>query len=307
MTEDLKNLQRQLAKITEGINKLAGDAPEPTFGEYLEQYRKRKAADFTLRLSTKAAFEDQTKHLASAFGARKLKDVNNAIWLEWVAQMRGDPTKRVTRFFNARKALIEIMRSAREDGVIEKAPKFEVVDERRSIGRALSEREIFGILRNTRGKMFRFFFFTLYKMGCRPMEILQWEWSMFRWNEPGQTWLAVPARISKNDRERLVPINPAVSRRLFRVWQNGNGSIFVFPHPKDSTRFQSSYHGAWRTATRKARVDAMPYDLRRTFITRAVARGMPAAFVARCLDTSVGMIEKFYLKQDEKLMMEIMS
>lgn len=307
MNDDLKSLQQQLAKLTENVNRLAGDAPEPTFGEFLEKYQRQKMADFTLRESTRNAFADQAKHLARGFGHRKLKEIGNIVWLEWVSASRADPAMRVTRFFNARKTLIEVLHAAREEGLLERAPKLEIVDARKPIGRALSDAEIFRILHHTRKPMFRLFFFALAKMGCRPKEVLQWEWEMFRWGEPGKTWIAVPARITKTDRDRLVPVNPALSRRLYDLYRDGNGSKFVWPHRGGAEQFQTSYHGAWRTACRHAGVDAMPYDLRRTFITRAVARGMPAAFVARCLDTSVKMIEAFYLKQDETLMEKIMA
>jgi integrase len=81
-------------------------------------------------------------------------------------------------------------------------------------------------------------------------------------------------------------------------------SPFVFPHRKDAGQPQLSYHGAWRTACKKAGVaKCVPYDYRRTFITDKMEKNEPGVFVAKFLDTSMQQIEKTYAKA-QKLTME---
>lgn len=307
--DDIKALQKQLAMMTAMMNKLAGDQKAVLFGDFARTYLETKMRNPTLRGSTLRSFEYQVRgHLIPAFGLLPIERVNNAEWLYWVTEKRKECENKkrgrgkITQFFNARKYLTEILIAAKADGLVDRLPKLDNPDETKSVGRAMEESEILKILRNTKDRLFRFFFYALWKTGCRPREILKWEWSMIRWGEPGKTWIDIPARISKNVRSRSIPINSGVSRRLYAEFRKGNGSIFVFPNTKDPRRPQLSYHGAWSTACRRAKVSAMPYDLRRTFITRCAAEGRPLIYVAKCLDTSTKMIESVYAKAQVDVM-----
>jgi integrase len=306
--ERILELQRQMARINESIRLIAGDRQMPTFGEYAKTYLENKLANPSLRDTTKRSFYQQVAcHLIPTFGATPIDKVGNVEFLKWVvakreaaATMKPGPG-RMTRFFNARKYLIEILNAAKTDGLIERLPKIDNPDVPRNVGRALAVREILGIIRRTKKPLFRFFFYVLWKMGCRPREILKWEWSMIR-NEEGKLWIDIPARISKTVRSRTIPINPGVARRLLEQIKRGVISQFVFPNVFDPSRPQLSYHGAWATACRKAKVKAMPYDLRRTFITNKAAAGAPMIYVAKFLDTSTKMIESVYAKSQADIM-----
>ncbi len=300
---DLKGLQKQLAKIAGSISKLSGEQETLLFGVYASEYLKLKLSNPTLREATKASFKNQVeKHLIPAFGKLPLDQIKNGNWLHWVSDMREE--KKMTRFFNARKSLIEILRDAREEGHLEKLPKLDNPDAPANAGRALTEREVLSVLWHSR-RPFRFIFYVFWKMGCRPREILRWEWSMIRWIE-GRMWIDIPARISKNDRSRSIPINSDVSRILLSRMKAGNNSIFVFPHRCDFRRPQLSYQSAWTTACLGGGVvDAVPYDLRRTYITQCAKEGKPLIYVAKLLDTSIEMIERVYAKMDVKTMEDI--
>lgn len=298
MTDDrIKELQRQIAKLSGTITDLAGERPTLLFRDFASEYLAVKLKNPTLRASTKQSFENQVRnHLIPRFGAQPIDRINNAEWLYWVTE-----EKRITRFFNARKALIEILTAARNDGHIEKVPKLENPDKPKNVGRALSDKEVLSILWRSRSP-FRFIFYTLWKMGCRPREVLRWEWSMIRWNEPNKTWIDIPARISKTDRSRSIPLNPDVSRLLYRRYVRGNMSQYVFHHRDSREKPQLTYQSAWTSACRKARVNAVPYDLRRTFITRCAAEGKPMIYVAKALDTSMKMVESTYAKSQVEVM-----
>ena len=304
--ERILELQRQLAKVSETMSKISGERRAPTFGEFAQGYLESKIANPTLRDTTKRSFSQQVEgHLIPTFGTLPIDKISNAEFLKWViakreeAESRPAGRGRLTRFFNARKYLIEILGAAKEAGHIERLPKLDNPDTPRNVGRVLQPREVLRILRHTKKRIFRFFFYVLWKMGCRPREVLRWEWDMLR-QQNGKTWIDIPARISKTVRSRSIPINPGVARRLFKM--RNNGSPFVFPNVFDPSKPQLSYHGAWSTACKKAMVKAMPYDLRRTFITRRAAEGAPMIYVAKFLDTSTKMIEAVYAKSQADIM-----
>lgn len=300
--DELKKLQRQAAEMAAGIARLTGDRAIPTLAEFAQSYTSEKLKRPTLRPATKRSFANSVRlHLIPGLGGILIDRVTNAIWLEWIEKEQIKEDRRLTKFFNVRKALIEILRAALDAGHISKMPKLDDPDIYEPVGRVVEDAEIFKILWASR-KPFRFIFFTFWLMGNRPCEILQWQWSMIRWGEPGKTWIDIPARISKTGRTRAIPIDPSVSRILWRRSKRGNASIFVFPARGDLTRPHLTYSSAWHTACEHAKIDAMPYDMRRTRITKWAAAGKSLAFIARQLDTSETMIRRFYLKDDAETM-----
>lgn len=278
---------------------LTGESKTPKFGEFAREYQAEKLASPNLREATKRSFEyNIRRHLVPAFGHLPIDKLGTVDWNAWITAKRQE-TGTITRFFNARKAIVEILNAGVERGIIARLPNLENPDEPRDVGRAMTPMEQFKILRRTKRPFFRFFFFVLMKQGCRPREIAQWQWTMIKWNEPGHSWIEIPAKISKCDRSRSMPLSPAVSRRLYRMWMTHPTSNYVFPHRYDETRPQMSYNGAWVTACRWARIKkAVPYDTRRTIITKWMASGEPAVYVAKILDTSVKQIEQRYAKKD---------
>lgn len=305
----LRDLQRQLAQLTESIGRISGERIVPHFKEYAETYLAAKLANPTLRRATKKSFEHQVNnHLTPAFGNLPLEAITNAEFLKWVTWVREtNPTRnrKVTRFFNARKNLTEILHAAMNEGTLARVPKFDNPDAPRKVGRVLTDEEILSVLWSSY-RPFRFIFYCMFRMGCRPREILQWEWTMFKWNEPGKTWLDIPARISKTDRDRSIAVNPAVSRILAIRYRKGNGSRFVFPSRDSLEQPQLSYHAPWRRACRvKGIKAAVPYDFRRTFITTRAASNKPAIFTAQHLDTSVQMMERVYVKKHVETMEDL--
>jgi integrase len=306
-SDELKLLLREAGKLNERISRMAGEQRETLFGEFAETYLQGQLLDPTLRDSTKRLKVYTIRKILKVwFGDMPLGAITNTVWMEkvnWVKQNPLEPTGRTTRFFNSRKTLVEIMHAAVEEGLLEKVPKLSNPDQPRKIGRVLKDKEVWAILRNTTYPIFRLFFYAMYRMGCRPKEVLQWEWSMIVWGEPGETWINIPARISKCDRDRFIPIDPKLSKQLYRIYKRGNSSRFVFPNRIHLDRPQLSYHGAWKTATKAAGLfGIMVYDFRRSAITRWLAEGKPAAFVAMILDTSTKMLERVYLKPDKRAM-----
>jgi integrase len=291
--EEFRALQRHMQATLERLNKLAGDTPEVLFKDFAHSYMNQKLARPTLRASTKVSFENQVrKHLVPRFGALPLGKIDNTIWLQWV-----DDEKGLTKFFNARKALTEILTAAKKQGQLEKVPELDNPDEYENVGRALEEREVLAFLWKCQ-RPFRFIFYCFWKTGCRPREVLRWEHSMLRKEEPGKpTWIDVPARITKTDRSRSIPLAKLVGRIVRQRQVRGNNSIYTFPARQDNRRPQLSYQSAKETARKRAKVSEMTaYDFRKTFVTFHASRGVPLLYLAKILDTSVAMLEKIYAK-----------
>jgi len=312
MTDEMSELLKQMLKLQQMTERMTGERKVTLFKDFAFEYLLEKINNPTLRAGTKKCFELQTRvHLIPAFGTLELDKITNAVWLTWVTKKReeteqafGKPGRKgIRRFFNARKCLIEILLAAHERGLIDKKPKLDLPDAKMSVGRALEEKEILKIIWKSR-RPFRVIFYAFWKMGCRPKEILSWEWSMFEFRDDGKVWINVPSRISKTDRMRSIPINPDLAKFLKRRQTNGNGSRFVFPG-RSNTSAQNSYSSAWRRACAAAKVKAMPYDLRRSFITRCASEGKPLLYIAKLLDTSTKLIEEVYAKQNAELMEDI--
>ncbi len=318
MSQDLREIKKQLQTLQDAISKASGEYSATTFGEFGKRYTEQKLGSTGIRESTKRAFEYQMRrNLIPEFDKIPIDQLSNSHWNDWVSKMRianelagqKGEQKQITRFFNARKCLTETMHAARKEGLIDRTPEFDNPDERKDVGRVLTQTEFCKILWKTTYRIFRIFFWVLWKQGCRPREVLQWEWSFFEWDEPGHTWLNVPARISKTGRNRKIALNRRVSALLWRQWRKKPSSRYVFPNRIHPNRPQLSYHGAWKTALTKAGLTAhaVPYDTRRTFITEAVASNKPTVFIGKQLDTSSKQIEGTYAKKDKSTMEDIVN
>lgn len=298
--ESLRTLRRQAAALLASLDRQAGETPAVLFKDFAASYLAAKLLRPKLRLSTKRSFENQlTKHLIPRFGMLPLEKITNAIWLEWVTEAKG-----ITKFFNARKTLLEVLKAAKEQDIIQRVPALDNPDEYEPVGRVLKVWEINELLWRAR-RPFRFIFYTFWKMGCRPREILQWRWDMIQWTRADRkfSYISIPKEISKTKRDREIALDPGVTRILKIRHRRGNGSEFVFPKRHRPKEYQSSYQSAWVTACRRAKVmEAMVYDFRRTFITESIDAGSKIERVARHLDTSPDMIRRFYLKDDEDAM-----
>lgn len=299
--EKLREMQRQVAKLTESIAAMAGEKIVPTVGEFAQEFITEQLASSELRDSTKAAKEYQIRrNIIPAWGPMPMDKLGNVDWNKWIKLTKENPQDwRITRYFNVRKVLTELFHRAKRFGIIENVPKLDNPDERRSVGRVLTDKEVWLILRNTTYRVFRVFFYTLYKQGCRPREILKWERSMIRVADNGKMWIDVPARITKTARSRMMPVNQTVAKHICRLMKENPNSRFVFQNRIHQDAPQLSYHGAWRTAVMKAGIKpCVPYDMRRTKITDAMKRGEPPVFLGMLLDTSVGQIQNTYTKAD---------
>ncbi len=307
----VREIQRTIENLNASMASLAGERTSPTLGEFAKEFMVEQMASSEHRDSTKTAKEYQVRrNIVPAFGHIPLDQFGNRDWNKWVKEMRSstDRHKQITRFFNARKTVTELLHAAKARGRIESVPKLDNPDERRNVGRVVSERETWWILRSTTYKIFRLFFYVLYKHGYRPREVLRWERSMIKIADDGKMWIDVPARITKVGKGRLVPVNQTAAKHICRLMKDNPNSRFVFQNRIHPDAPQLSYHGAFSTALAKAMgmhpemEKCVPYDWRRSYITRMMILGKPPVYIAKNLGTSVPMLERVYTKDDAKTM-----
>lgn len=305
--EQLKQASRIIEALSASLSGLA-DKKVPTLAEFGDQWIEQQLARTEIRESTKASKRYQwSRYLRPILGTIPVDQVGNHDWNALVKMTQSDyPTWRITRYFNPRKTLNEILLAAKTAGHRENTPKLDNPDEKRNVGRVLTDREKWWILRHTTYPIFRVIFYTFFKHGYRPREQLKWERSMIRWID-GRMWIDVPATITKTGRSRLAPVNQSAAKHICRLMKENPNSRFVFTNRIHPDKPQLSYHGAWATACRKVREKhpefkhTVPYDSRRTKITDTMIEGkISPVYLGMLLDTSVKQIESTYTKADAK-------
>jgi integrase len=148
----------------------------------------------------------------------------------------------------------------------------------------------------------KFWFLT----GCRPSEGigLQWEQiaddrSQIRFDR-SITHIAGKVshnKKSKTNRSRWFPCYPELEDLTIELYQQKQHRTLVFPSLHgEPINYNNFYKRAWRKVVdpiigRKS----TPYSCRDTFITDQIAKGSPIALIAKWVDNSVEMIERYYL------------
>lgn len=304
--EKLREMQRQVAKLTESIASMAGEKVVPTVGEFASEFLTEQLASSEHRESTKRAKEYQIRrNIIPAWGPMPMDKLGNVDWNKWIKLTKENPRDwRITRYFNVRKTLIEMLNNAKERGIISGVPRLDNPDKKRNTGRVITPLETWWILRNTTYRLFRVFFYVLYSHGFRPREVLKWERSMIKFDDHGKMWVEVSAEITKTAKARLVRVNTTAAKHICRLMKENPNSRFVFQNRIHPDAPQLSYSGAFRTACMKAQrehpgfLSCVPYDWRRGFITRAMIAGKPPVYIAKHCGTSVPMLENVYTKED---------
>lgn len=265
----------------------------------------------------RSAHNQIEKHIIPRFGHLKPHQVDSLLWDEYDAEERAAGRKAL---FNTRKYMIEILRKAEGSGLIKKVPKLSDNDPPPSPPKYLKKQTVRSILiqlsapiKKKRKREYlsaraftqmKYFFYMLYKMGMRPEEALQYEWSMFHWKEGEHGTLHIPALITKTNRQRSIPVNSRVSR-VMRHLQRDAVSKWVFPSPYKKGERQRNYRKAWDSAVTRAGIDATTYNLRDTAITDMLKRGLSPIFIARYVDNSASIIETKYAVAETDIMKKV--
>lgn len=269
-----------------------------------------------------------TKNILPRFGHLKPNQITSMLWDEYDAEERAPRIDESTgkeipgrqALQNTRKFMIEILLKAKEAGLIKRMPELKKNDPPPEPPKYLKKQEVMKIIRamsapiqKRRKQVYsskrsfsqmKYFFFLMWKQGARPEEILQYEWSMFHWDEGKYGTLHIPSHASKTNRARAIPINSRVSR-VFKALQKNAVSKWVFPSPYLKGERQRNYAKIWESARNRTGIVATPYNLRDTCITEMLMKKLSVTFIAKYVDSSVYMIEKRYAVSISAVMAEI--
>lgn len=253
-------------------------------------------------ITTKNQIEN---HILPHFGHLRPAQITPLKWDQYDAEERKKGQR--TKLFNTRKALIEILNRAKDEGLINFVPKLKDHDGESREGKYLEELTVKSLIEgasDNTGLLIE----IMYLMGARPGEVIQYEFSMINWEAGPTGMIAIPGRITKTGRSRTIPLNSRISALLwFRMHEIGGK--YIFPSPIDSGRPIREYKTGWDTACRRAGIkdedDIIIYDLRNTWVTNQAKRGIAQGFTAKYSDTSPEMIHKIYLRATNNSMQEV--
>jgi integrase len=276
----------------------AMEGQEAYFGDYAQAHLDRKLArpDSDFSKNSKRTSKNATRHLIEAFGHLKLEKVTEERWEDYCNQCSQDGVP--PKFFNRLKELKEVLRRAHRNGLIKRLPEFRNPDPETDAGRYLEDWEVKALIKAASPDT-ALLVEVMWRQGPRPDEALQYEWSMINWRAAKHGAISIPARITKTRRARTIPLNSKIAAKL-KARQKASKSTYVFPSPdtEKGPDFRIvEYKTGWEGALKRSGIPhAVPYDLRRTFITNCAKRGKAILWVAKYTDTSTQMIERFYAK-----------
>lgn len=253
-------------------------------------------------------------HIIPAFGHLEPRQITPLRWELYDSQERSrvyekrhkDGTVRHytrTSLSNTRKYLIEILHDAVDEGALDRVPKLKNFDPDAAPPRYIPKPVILRMIRaagharryGRRGFVLKLLIFWMWKMGARPGEILQYQWTMIIWDAPGGLELEIPGRLTKNGKNRTIPINSRVAKLLARIRRFGERySPWLFPHDRDPSQPVRDYFQAWSSVCERTGTDFDLYNLRDTFVTDALRRGQSSVFIGRYIDNSPVQIDKRY-------------
>lgn len=290
--------------------------------------QKLKLPDEQLAENTKRSSERDYEYLIKYFGHLKIDQITPTRWENhYIEQLGIKPQK----FFNRRKALIEIMLRAQREGIIAVMPRFSNPDPAPSEGLYLEDDLVRRLLDGCYSDDQRMLIEIVWRQGARPGEVLQYEWSMINWAEGEHGFIHIPAAITKTRRARSIPLNPRISQ-LLRDQSDEDDGRHIFLGRYNPTEPRKWYRTGWEGAVKRAalqiqreiedsgiRKNTLPelqemalklrsatiYDLRGTFITNCLDQGISSTLVGKYVDSSGTMIDKRYARRKQSAMQAI--
>lgn len=246
----------------------------------------------------RSAHNQLVNHVLPAFGHLRPSQISVLKWNEYDSDERRKGKR--TKLFNTRKALIEILNRAKEEGLIQVVPKLKNHDGPSKPPKYLEDKIVRRILKLCFPQT-KLLFYIVWKQGARPSEVLQYEWGMIDWSQGTTGYLNIPGGITKTGRSRQIPLNSRVSRVL-RYLESKSESKFIFPSRYIPNARQTNYSKSWESACQRIGIEADPYNLRDTYITNRLRAGISSVFIAKYIDSSALMIEKKYAVAEQKTM-----
>jgi len=280
-----------LLKAFEGIEAEQAGFKKPErimFRDFADKYIEKYAQINKRNWRTDASY---LKGICQAFGERFLDEIS-AEEIEGYKAVRLEKDRVEKSTVNRCLAIMrKLFNVAAEWGYLRKdeVPKFRLFPEGNVLKeRTLSEDEERRLLEASSPHLRSILTVALHS-GCRLGEILGLKWDQV--DLQGRT---LRIERTKNNKIRLIPLNTTLERELSRLFSSRDGSGFVFPNPETGEAF-GSVKTAFYAACRRAKIEGLRFhDLRHTFATRLIARGVDIITVKDLLGhSSVRITEKY--------------
>jgi|Deesub1362B_J571_1020462.scaffolds.fasta_scaffold02189_11 excisionase family DNA binding protein len=236
------------------------------------------------------------RHFVKNFGSYYLDEITP---LE-IEEFRAKRLKKVKKSTTNRDlALLKRMFNlAIEWGYCEKNPvkKVKLFPERENLKeRILTEEEELRLLANS-AEHLRPILITALNTGMRLGEILNLKWEDVNFKER-----IIVLRETKSKKQRIIPINEILSEELLRLKLRNGKSSYVFINPENGKPLRSVKR-AFKGAVRRAGIEALRFhDLRHTFATRLVQKGVDVETVKELLGHHSIRITQRYLHSNLKV------
>jgi integrase len=266
------------------------------FDKWVERKRtlKKSAATITSLLDSRRHFEP--------FLSTMMPEEITAAWWEseyvpTARQMFGDKRK----FFNDCKWLKGFLKQIYEDGILHKRPILINPDQKRSIGKVLSDEDVGTLLNFAQNEDLHLAILMAATMGMRRGEIFGLRSQDIN---PRDWSIKLVAERTKTRKEREFTISPAVLPFLKERLKSG--SPWIFPSKLDLAKplHKDGYMTAWRNLKKMTGISGRFHDLRHTFLTKAFsAPGANPALICNYAGLSLEVAERVYLhltKEDSK-------
>jgi len=273
-------------------------------------------------------------HIIPAAGHMKPSQLTREWWMNYQREERKKPRTQVlkngtvkelpprTKLFNTRKVLMEVLKLAKQRGLIQDVPEFPLNDAEAAPPRTIPKETVLKIIRfagrivarqhkgswakESRYRIvpLKLLVFIMWKQGARPSEILQYRWDMIQWKEGTHGTIHIPALITKTRRARQVALNSKVAR-ILRFLEPRKESPWLFPSPRLPGEHSKDYDSAWNGVMARLGLDFDIYNLRDTFITNRLKAGKSATYIAKYVDNSAAMIERKYAVAERGIMEDV--
>jgi integrase len=184
------------------------------------------------------------------------------------------------------------------------------VDTSQSAPNALTKDEVVSVLTAFEINHYYAFYTPLVRFwllsGCRPSEGIGLEWGQVNQDcsqiKFDRSIIHIGGKPiynqkSKTNRTRTFRCQPELQQLLTDRSSNRKERSLVFPSPEGKPIDYSNFSTrAWdKVVDTILERPSTPYSLRDTFITDQIAKGMPIALIAKWVDNSTKMIERYYL------------
>jgi len=275
-------LSKRLVEVTEA--KVAGvkvERPKVGFQEFLKEY----IAHIEARKTEASTRRDECSiaRLKTVFGSFRLKDITTGMVQKYVDDRMHEMTRyrRLPRPATINRELMclsAIFREAVKRDYVDRNPVRGVkqMAEQNQMLRYLSDEEEAALLK-------------VCNTGLRPVVICALHTGMRREEILSMTWESVDlderlvcVRFSKSKKKRFIPINEELLE-LLKSLPRLKDCPYVFANPETRDRW-CDQKVAWAYAVRKSKVKGIRFhDLRHTFASRLMQRGVPLKAVQELL------------------------